>query len=523
MDYFDYSRYHWSQDDKIPRRYKREACGGELMEDIWNVMNHGEQNLFIGVYARLSDPNASFDLFEKIRCAWKSLRWDVPTIACSTMHVQNGQRPPKTFITYDVAYSIEEVDEWARQTVNLKDGFSNLDDLRYDVGQEPVPAEDLGLQTFLYVALFSATTFGVLLRTSHVPFDGAGTKILMSKLFGHLTHYITDPDYALTQNFTCNWGMEWKNLLPAKMEALGEIEAVVVTNDAENAPVEEELTGESRDGLEFSDSLSKVLTSITTSLPRAHVFKSFIHPPFNADLQKPSTRRLAHIFTAEQSVKIKKAGYDVEGTSGRLTVNHLIHGALCLLPVIDNPPTNPDGVLFYYGLVDGRPCLAKKYRGPLDFPGYCIGMSPIIIPISFIHSLPLHDHKASVLSLAGAVQLEYKKQKELPSLVSMEPQLIESMLSYAPPPPPSAFPSYSGDGVGSRYLLPKYPMTGPTVIEITDFFVGLNKCDPGPFFRTTEWNGRIMLSVDFNEKAVEATVVQGWMDKWRELILSLTF
>lgn len=38
------------------------------------------------------------------------------------------------------------------------------------------------------------------------------------------------------------------------------------------------------------------------------------------------------------------------------------------------------------------------------------------------------------------------------------------------------------------------------------------------FFRATEWNGRIMLSADYNELAVEPSVVNGWMEKWAELI-----
>lgn len=40
------------------------------------------------------------------------------------------------------------------------------------------------------------------------------------------------------------------------------------------------------------------------------------------------------------------------------------------------------------------------------------------------------------------------------------------------------------------------------------------------FFRATEWNGRIMLSADYNELAVEPSVVNEWMEKWAELILA---
>ena len=50
----------------------------------------------------------------------------------------------------------------------------------------------------------------------------------------------------------------------------------------------------------------------------------------------------------------------------------------------------------------------------------------------------------------------------------------------------------------------------------------LTPCFISRFFRATEWNGRIMLSADFNELAVEPSIVDGWMKKWSELILIST-
>ena len=42
------------------------------------------------------------------------------------------------------------------------------------------------------------------------------------------------------------------------------------------------------------------------------------------------------------------------------------------------------------------------------------------------------------------------------------------------------------------------------------------------FFRCTEWKGRIMLSVDYNEFAVEEKVMKGWLQQWVDLLLALT-
>ncbi|GJJ08073.1 hypothetical protein Clacol_002280 [Clathrus columnatus] len=89
------------------------------------------------------------------------------------------------------------------------------------------------------------------------------------------------------------------------------------------------------------------------------------------------------------------------------------------------------------------------------------------------------------------------------------------------PFPPWCGPTYSADGRGSDYLSSSHEVNGRKIIDVSDFFIGVNRCDPGPCFRATEWNGRIMLSVDYNELAVERKVVQRWMDMWRELILFL--
>lgn len=76
---------------------------------------------------------------------------------------------------------------------------------------------------------------------------------------------------------------------------------------------------------------------------------------------------------------------------------------------------------------------------------------------------------------------QYHRQASYPALLGIEPQQADLMLQ-APPPPPWAGPQYSADGPGALYLYPQYPAPeeGPAAIEITDYFMGLNKTDPGP-------------------------------------------
>lgn len=101
------------------------------------------------------------------------------------------------------------------------------------------------------------------------------------------------------------------------------------------------------------------------------------------------------------------------------------------------------------------------------------------MPVSIFHSHPPEDKKGIIVEFAQAVKKEYAKQAAYPALLAIQPQEGDLMLQ-APPPPPLLGPQYGGDGRGSVYLFPQYPAEGPAVIDIDHFFVGLNKCDPGP-------------------------------------------
>jgi len=165
-------------------------------------------------------------------------------------------------------------------------------------------------------------------------------------------------------------------------------------------------------------------------------------------------------------------------------VNHLVHGALSLLPIYDNPPAkNTDALIYYFGLVDGRQRLRKDYRAtPLEYPGYCLGVSSLHIPAKNFHKYDAQKQKKElVFDFAKEVRREYIKQSKLPALLAIEPQQGELMM-HGPAPPPWAGPAYAADGKGAVYLYPEYKAgkDAKTIIDIDDFFVALNKCDPGP-------------------------------------------
>ncbi|GJJ08101.1 hypothetical protein Clacol_002309 [Clathrus columnatus] len=520
MTSFDRDRCKWRDDPEVPGRFIRELVGGELIQDIWNVLRHGDGNLFLGLDIKLSTSLDAEDFMAHLRQAWKSLRWDVPIVALQIVHVPiKGFPLPKLYMVYDVATSASEANTWAEDTVLLKEGYKDLDDLRYQIGQDPLPPTDLKPETYVYVLPKSPDSFGLLIHASHAPFDGAGLKIVGNKLLSHLANYIGNPDYQNEEVKRMRWGSESANLVPAVLDVVQRYEPAV--EDSSGNIIEKEIPGEIREGPVYEKTLAEVMDGLDKGLAHSHPFKSIIQPMFDVRQQNPRTRRICYTFTLEESVKIKNACAQTKSpTSEKLTVNHLrtVHGSLSLLPILDNPPEkNSNAVIFFWGIFDSRRKLIPQYH---NHPGYCLAMSPIQIPVSLYERFSGEDQRTLVLEFSKAIYKEYKKQAGYSSLVSIVGEEADRILQ-GPPLPPWCGPWYSGDGRGSLHLSPNHEVEGRQILQLSDFFLGLNRCEPGPFFRAAEWNGRITLSVDFNELAVEPKVVQRWMDLWRDLLLTI--
>ncbi|KAJ6620412.1 hypothetical protein B0H10DRAFT_1945973 [Mycena sp. CBHHK59/15] len=78
------SVYDWSSSPEDPSYYKRQAWGAEIIEDVWNRYNHGEQKLFLGADVTATKPVQSASLLAYARDAWISLRFELPIIAAHT-------------------------------------------------------------------------------------------------------------------------------------------------------------------------------------------------------------------------------------------------------------------------------------------------------------------------------------------------------------------------------------------------------------------------------------------------------
>ncbi|TFK50405.1 hypothetical protein OE88DRAFT_1712963 [Heliocybe sulcata] len=482
----DFSRYVWRVSPDDSSKYLREAAGGEVIEDVWNRFNHGEQNLFLAADLELSVDTPVNDFIARAKAAWLAMRFSLPIVAANTEQDEAGN----SLVTYKVPHDQQEALEWASRTVRLYEGTTDLDELRYRIGQNKIP-EPNGDQTFLYFVTRSSTSYGLLMHTHHTPFDGAGTKIAITKYLQILAPYLSVPSLASKQ---FQWGKEVENLTPVASEIL--------------AP------SEPREGEPYNQTLAGVMGDLAAAMPRQYGFKT-------RDIGPGPTRRASYTFAPEESAKIiqnaRSLGY---------TITQVAHGAVCLVCASDNPPneSTPDDASFvFYGLVDSRARLAAPWSSREGYPGYCLGMSAIVVPVKLVQSSAAEGEKAQLLKLADAVKQEYAKQKSYPSLLAIEAQEVEMMLaglrSGAPPPPPWMGPWFAGDGIGETYLQPEYKDSqGNVVVKVTDFFNSLNKTDPGPFFRVHSWNKRLTLAADYNEVAMPRDVVDGFIKKWAELM-----
>lgn len=236
---FDYTRFQWCRAPDDPHLLRREAFGGEAIEDFFHRFNHGEQTLFLGLRLTLHAPVTPSDLVARAREAWTRLRHEVPLVATKLTYNAAGN----TLITYREAAAALDVTDWACRTVRLSQ-VADLDELRFALSTVTIPDED-GNLTLLYVLPGgSETSCSLLIQTSHVPFDGGGIKVLGNKLLALLAAGLADGAGAPPP---LQWGDEGKNLLPCVTEIL--------------APDEE------REGERYTHTLMEVLGDIGAALP----------------------------------------------------------------------------------------------------------------------------------------------------------------------------------------------------------------------------------------------------------------
>ncbi|KAJ6620413.1 hypothetical protein B0H10DRAFT_1076725 [Mycena sp. CBHHK59/15] len=179
-------------------------------------------------------------------------------------------------------------------------------------------------------------------------------------------------------------------------------------------------SNEVMEGHDFSETLNSIMTGLVTGMPHMHGFKV-------RQIGPGPTRHLGSTFSAEESAKF------IQFTqSNSFTVNQVVHAALMMVCAFDNPPspdTPSDAPFVGYGLVNCRHRLQPEYSGRDGYPGYCLGASPIVVPLSILTAASDVGEKAQLIQMATAVKAEYLRQKAYPSLLAVIGQEVDLILS----------------------------------------------------------------------------------------------
>ncbi|KZT60758.1 hypothetical protein CALCODRAFT_515143 [Calocera cornea HHB12733] len=485
----DFTRYQWHLSPTDPKTYQRETSGIEVLMDFGTRFNHGQFTLFLGLELDFKTSISATEFEHLAREAWIALRFQVPMIAARTpVNADN-----RAIFTYRSPDSFAEVEDWATRTVRVGRDCDSVDTLRHEVGNQYTPDPD-GDQVFLYVASNNGRPSGLLLQSSHMIFDGMGSKALMHIYLRHmLTPLLSGESKADIATLT--WGNEVETLLPCVSEVL-----------AHNEP---------RVGSEYDKTLQEVLKGFASYMPKMYPFKVRAAPG-------PGPRvHMQRFFTTQESAQIRAA----VRTHG-FTVSQLFHAALNLVVAIDNPPTNEtaaDAAFVYYGIVNSRPDrLRAPYSGREGYPGNCLGLSALSFPLDTLRGRVDFFDRSLLLAMTEQVKEAYEVQKQYPALLAVQSHVFDIMLSPffagAPLPPPLGGPYFIGDGITENYIDHEYKdNSGKSSVSVRSVFISANLTDPAAF-RVCSWRDRLQADVDFNEHVVPLEAGNAWMDNWVKLV-----
>jgi len=230
----DWSRFEWKSSVEDPAYYRRETGGAELTVVVVHRF-FGKAIIFRGGNITLRSPLPLTVLVEHLRNAWIALRYTTPIIALHT----EWDELDKPFMTYRAESDVTKVKEWAARTVRIAEGVRDLDELRLTLTHKPLP-DELGDQTMLYVCPITDSQFGLVIHTSHTPFDGFGVRIIFNRLLTFLGAYIGGAPLD-----DMNWGSEAVRLTPALFS----------------------VTTEPREGPEYTRTLTTLLETLRTDMP----------------------------------------------------------------------------------------------------------------------------------------------------------------------------------------------------------------------------------------------------------------
>lgn len=210
---FDYSGIAWRKDPTDPNLFFRDGAGSEIFIELSQMLNRGDQNVFLGLTLSPTNSAAFADEAKVVDCArksWLQIRSDIPIVAMRSRLLENLD----VIVTYRVPPSDKEAQDWADQTFQVRKDVDSPEDLRYILGRVPIIPDEHGNQTFLYL-IPGEKEFHFLIHAHHTPFDAGGQQTIMNRFLALLAKGITGEEFG-----PINWGDEVDRLTPTPWEVI---------------------------------------------------------------------------------------------------------------------------------------------------------------------------------------------------------------------------------------------------------------------------------------------------------------
>ncbi|KAF7334312.1 hypothetical protein MSAN_02393000 [Mycena sanguinolenta] len=235
---YDFEKFTWKALTATDgsQYFARLLAGAELVQDLYNRFEKGNETLFFGVFLDLAHPHPeSASIVGAARAAWLSLRYQIPIIA-TVIEVGKDDVP---MLKYRVP-NVNQVEEWADRTMRAHHRPAlDLGRLREELGGQKIPSPE-GDQTWMHLVLGAADStipvsrIGFIFHTHHAMTDGNGCKIIVNRYLAQFAAQLTATKRVVASDLA--WGSEVENLTPAIFNVLGSSEPIPIHPSSDEVP-----------------------------------------------------------------------------------------------------------------------------------------------------------------------------------------------------------------------------------------------------------------------------------------------
>ncbi|KAF8168639.1 hypothetical protein K438DRAFT_1774696 [Mycena galopus ATCC 62051] len=235
---YDLGRFIWKSvaSPDGSQSFTRPLAGVEVVQELWNRFEKGNQTMFFAVYLDFARPQFDSAIVAAARAACISLRYHILIIVARIKVDQDDI----AMLKYHVP-DANEIVEWENRTLLVHHRPAlDLNTLREELGIQKVPSPS-GDQTWMHLVIGPSKTasnpvsgIGFIFHTHHAVTDGTGSKIIVNQYLADFAARLTGARNVAISDLS--WDSEVKNLTPAIFNVLGPSEPIPIHPGSEEEP-----------------------------------------------------------------------------------------------------------------------------------------------------------------------------------------------------------------------------------------------------------------------------------------------